>query len=57
MYIRTFLPTTTTTANGLIILNIGEGTVVSGDFATIDWGSDDHFLNVQINTGAGLIDM
>ncbi|MFL0354119.1 tail fiber domain-containing protein [Xanthomarina sp. GH4-25] len=48
--------TPTTDANGLIIVNIGEGTT-SDDFSTINWSSDDHFLNVQINTGAGLTDM
>ena len=47
----------TTNANGLIILNIGAGVVFSGDYSTIDWGGDNHFLNVQINTGSGLIDM
>ena len=48
--------TPTTDANGLVILNIGEG--ISGDvFTNIDWGSDDHYLNVQIDTGGGLVDM
>ncbi|MEP0265921.1 tail fiber domain-containing protein [Dokdonia sp.] len=49
--------TPTTDANGLIVLNIGEGTVLSGDYTTIDWATTDHFLNVQINTGGGLVDM
>lgn len=51
--------TPTTDANGLIILNIGEGAVISGSpaFSTINWGSDDHFLNVKVNTGSGLTDM
>jgi len=49
--------TPTTDANGLIIVNIGEGTPVSGVFADIDWGSDNHFLNTQIDTGGGLQDM
>ena len=49
--------TPTTDANGIIIINIGEGIPDSGVFATIDWGSDDHFLNTQMNTGLGLIDM
>jgi len=49
--------TPTTDANGLVIVNIGEGTVVSGDFETIDWASDDTFLNVQLNTGSGLVDL
>ena len=48
--------TPTTDANGIIIVNIGEG--ISGNvFADIDWGSDEHFLNVQIDTGGGLTDM
>ena len=45
--------TPTTDANGIIIVTIG----ANNNFDTIDWGSDDHFLNVQIDTGAGLIDM
>jgi len=49
--------TPTTDVNGIIIINIGEGSVNSGVFTNIDWGSDDHFLNVQINTGGGLTDM
>ncbi len=49
--------TPTTDANGLIILNIGEGTILNGNYTTIDWGADTHFLNVQINTGEGLVDM
>ncbi|MFL0354735.1 tail fiber domain-containing protein [Xanthomarina sp. GH4-25] len=48
--------TPTTDANGLIIVNIGEGTT-SDVFTDIDWGTDDHFLNVQINTGSGLTDL
>jgi len=48
--------TPTTDANGIVIINIGEGTT-SDVFADIDWGADDHYLNVQINTGSGLTDM
>ena len=47
----------TTTQNGLAVTNIGEGTVISGDFDAIDWASDDHFLNVQVDTGSGLTDL
>jgi hypothetical protein len=47
----------TTNQNGLVITNIGEGTVISGDFDAIDWASDDHFLNVQVDTGSGLTDL
>ena len=47
---------TTTDANGIFSLNIGEGTVVSGDFTTIDWGNNTYFLKVEINTGNGYQD-
>ncbi len=49
--------TPNTDANGIIIINIGEGAVDSGIFVNVDWGNDDHYLNVQINTGGGLTDM
>jgi hypothetical protein len=55
VYQETQIPTTD--ANGIIIINIGEGIPDSGVFATIDWGSDDHFLNTQMDTGLGLTDM
>ena len=47
----------TTDANGIIIVNIGEGTLISGDFNAIDWGSNSHFLKTEIDKGEGLIDM
>ena len=43
--------TATTDANGIVAVNVGEGTVVSGNFTTIDWGSNPYFLKVEINTG------
>ena len=46
----------TTDSNGLITVNIGEGTTTDA-FANINWGDDEHFLNVQIDTGNGLTDM
>ncbi|MGC1471110.1 MAG: tail fiber domain-containing protein [Psychroserpens sp.] len=55
VYEETHSPTTD--SNGLVILNIGEGTAINGVFADIDWGSEAHFLNVKINTGSGLIDI
>ncbi|UPS91230.1 hypothetical protein [Bizionia sp. M204] len=53
------LHTPTTDANGIIIVNIGEGILVGGspDFNTIDWASDTHFLQVFVNIGDGLVDM
>ena len=49
--------TSTTDADGLIIIDIGEGIPDNGIFADIDWSSDSHFLNTQINTGAGFVDI
>lgn len=49
--------TATTDANGILIVNIGEGTPLNGTFAAIDWGSDTHYLNVKINIGNGLVNM
>lgn len=46
-----------TDANGLIMINIGEGNPLLNVFTDIDWASNPHFLNVQINTGSGLVDM
>ncbi|MCX7551858.1 hypothetical protein OS191_13505, partial [Xanthomarina sp. F2636L] len=44
--VYTELHSPTTDANGIAIVNIGEGTIVSGTFSAIDWSSDDHFLKV-----------
>ncbi|MFD2823803.1 tail fiber domain-containing protein [Lacinutrix iliipiscaria] len=54
VYQETHSPTTD--VNGLLVVNIGEGTT-SDVFTDISWGDDDHFLNVQIDTGSGLTDM
>jgi len=55
VYEETHSPTTDN--NGIIIVNIGEGTVVSGIFDNINWGNDDHFLNIKIDTGSGFINL
>lgn len=49
--------TTTTDVNGLVIVNIGEGTPLVSTFNSIAWSSNRHFLNVQANTGTGLVDL
>ncbi len=46
----------TTDANGLVILNIGTGNT-SDVYNDIDWKTFDHTLNVQVDTGSGLVDM
>ena len=46
----------TTDTNGIVSLNIGEGTAVSGNFDTIDWSAGSYFLKVEIDTGNGMQD-
>ena len=45
--------TASTNANGLVSLEIGSGTVVSGDFTTIDWANDTYFIKTEINPTGG----
>ena len=42
-----------------VALNDGTGTVISGDFTTIDWGANPHYLQVELdeNGGASYTDM
>ncbi len=45
-------------AMGLILLNIGDGTVLSGDFSTISWSATNYFLQLDLNrNSAGYITM
>ncbi|MEM5565199.1 hypothetical protein WNY78_08785 [Psychroserpens sp. AS72] len=57
VYSETHSPTTD--SNGLIIVNIGKGALVSGsaNFDTIEWDTDNHFLEVLINIGDGFTNM
>src|SRR6476620_7469088 len=43
----------TTNANGLFNLTIGQGTIVSGTFNTINWGSGSKFLKVEMDAAGG----
>ncbi|MGK4568894.1 hypothetical protein [Flavobacterium sp. 3HN19-14] len=45
--------TKTTNAQGLFNLVIGQGTVVSGTFAAINWGTNSKFLKVEIDAAGG----
>lgn len=49
--------TTTTNQFGLFTTSIGNGTVVSGTFGTIAWATNDKFLQVEIDLGAGYVNM
>ncbi len=55
VYQETFSPTTN--QYGLVNLNIGNGTVVSGSFAGINWGSNNYYIQIEVNTGSGYTDM
>ncbi|HDR68519.1 MAG TPA: hypothetical protein ENN61_05650, partial [Bacteroidaceae bacterium] len=39
----------TTGEGGLITLNIGEGSQLSGSFSGIDWGESDHFVKIEMD--------
>lgn len=45
VYVETQTPTTN--ANGLISIEIGAGTVVSGDFTTINWANGNYFIKTE----------
>jgi hypothetical protein len=45
--------TPSTNANGLVSLEIGTGTVVSGDFSTIDWANDTYFIKTETDPTGG----
>jgi len=49
--------TLTTDVNGLIIINIGDGGFVFGDYTMINWQNGAHYLNVFIDIGSGFVDM
>ncbi|NOQ71369.1 MAG: hypothetical protein GQ574_05180 [Crocinitomix sp.] len=43
----------TSNSYGLVSLDIGNGTVVSGDFITIDWGDGPYFIKIAIDETGG----
>ena len=47
--------TVTTDNFGLFNLVVGQGTVVSGTFANIDWGGSQHQVDISVNAGAGFV--
>ena len=47
----------TTNPFGLYNLNIGQGTVISGTFAAINWGSGAKFIEQEVNFGSGFVSM
>ncbi|GAL82025.1 phage tail fiber protein [Algibacter lectus] len=51
VYVETQTPATN--VNGLVALEIGAGTVVSGDFTTIDWSADTYFIKTETDPTGG----
>lgn len=51
VYVETQTPTTN--ANGLASIEIGGGTVVSGNFSTIDWGNGPYFVQTETDPNGG----
>jgi len=47
VYVETFTPTTN--EFGLINIDIGKGTVISGVFSTIDWSSNTYYIKVEMD--------
>src|SRR5690606_5012921 len=51
VYIERQFPTTNT--NGLASIEIGNGTVVNGDFIAIDWANGPYFIKTEIDLNGG----
>ncbi|MDD3878093.1 MAG: hypothetical protein PHT69_15850 [Bacteroidales bacterium] len=55
VYQESFNPTTN--QFGLVNLNIGNGTVLSGSFSGINWGNNNFFIQVEVDAGTGYVNM
>jgi len=51
VYVETQSPSTN--SNGLLSLQVGAGTVVSGDITTIDWANHDYFIKTETDPTGG----
>jgi hypothetical protein len=48
---------TTTSPYGLYNLNLGTGSVLSGTFSAINWGTNTKFIEQEVDFGAGFVNM
>lgn len=53
VYKELFNPNPTTNANGLLSVNIGSGTPVTGTMAAINWGAGPYFVKTEIDPTGG----
>jgi hypothetical protein len=51
VYVERFNPTTT--AYGLIAVKIGKGSVQSGAFSSIDWGTHEYYIKTEVDPNNG----
>jgi hypothetical protein len=51
VYVERHFPTTN--ENGLVTIEIGNGTTVSGSFGTIDWSSDTYYIKTETDLNGG----
>ena len=51
IYIETQIPTSN--ANGLVSIEIGGGTIVSGDFSSIDWANGPYYIQTETDPNGG----
>ncbi len=49
--------TTSSNAQGLVAVNVGGGTPITGTFSNINWGNGAKFLHVLMNAGNGVVDL
>ena len=42
---------------GAVNLVIGQGTANTGTFSTINWGTGNYYLGIELNTGSGYVQM
>jgi len=51
VYVERQFPTTN--ANGLVTIEIGAGTLISGSFSTIDWSTGFYFIKTEVDLNGG----
>ena len=51
MYVESHTPTTSEL--GIFSVRVGEGTVISGTFSSLDWGANSYWLQVEMDAAGG----